>query len=162
MLKLTLLALLAIFPAVIFARVNHFECVNSHSAANRPPAPAWVEVEGCSGATCNVPNGRPTVLSAAFAPITSHTALHFWVTVWLLGIPIPIDQPEGLDDACILIEGGCPVNAGQGETVATMNFQQTSPLAGLSVRIEVDLRDSNTQQSVVCGGVQVTVTAAEE
>uniref|UniRef100_A0A7G3AQE3 Putative ml domain protein n=1 Tax=Lutzomyia longipalpis TaxID=7200 RepID=A0A7G3AQE3_LUTLO len=128
---------------------------------NTPPTAAWVEVADCTGSTCNIVNGAATPLRAAFAPTTNHNSLGFYVRVFLLGISVPIEQPPGLDQACDLIQGGCPIVAGQGETIASMVFQQTSPLAGLTVRIEVDLRDHDTGESVVCAGVQVTIISAE-
>uniref|UniRef100_A0A1B0DI25 Uncharacterized protein n=1 Tax=Phlebotomus papatasi TaxID=29031 RepID=A0A1B0DI25_PHLPP len=155
--KLLLLALL--LPAVAYADlVTHYPCTNSYPGGS-PDVPAWVSVEGCNQDGCYITQGEVLNLVAAFAPQTTHHRLEFWVRVFLVGISLPIEQPPGLDDACPLINGGCPVVAGQGETTAEVDMlvdlPPNIPIA-VTVRAEVSLRDLDDGSTVVCGGVDIT------
>lgn len=117
-------------------------------------------MEGCEGAgPCHVRNGTWASVEAGFSPTDTHHELMFRIGIWLLGIPIPIEQPELADQACLILHGGCPLVAGEGERSFGYSFEIISPIVGPTVLIELNLIDSNTQQSVSCGGVQVTITA---
>lgn len=98
-------------------------------------------------------------LRAAFAPTTSHENLEFFVRVSLQGIPLPIEQPPGLADACPHIQGGCPVVAGQGETIGEIDILVDFPSVPIAVSVlaGVSLRDIDTGETVVCGAVEVTI-----
>lgn len=136
-----------------------FTGTNGYSIFNRPPVPAWVEIEGCDMNSCSITQGETLNLRAAFAPTTTHHRLEFYVRVFFTLIQVPIDQPPGLDDACPLIDGGCPITAGQGETVAEVDMLVDIPNVpvAVTVRAEVSLRDRDTGETVVCGGVAISV-----
>ncbi|XP_055697257.1 uncharacterized protein LOC129798244 [Phlebotomus papatasi] len=156
--KLLLLALL--LPALAHAgRVTVHVCTNGYSIFNRPPVPDWVEIEGCDMNECSIQQGDTLNLRAAFAPSTTHYNLEFYVRVFFTLIQVPIDQPPGLDDACPLIIGGCPIRGGEGERVAEVDMLVDIPNVpvAVTVRAEVSLRDLDTGNTVVCGGVAISV-----
>uniref|UniRef100_A0A7G3APS0 Putative ml domain protein n=1 Tax=Lutzomyia longipalpis TaxID=7200 RepID=A0A7G3APS0_LUTLO len=154
--------LLFILPIFFFATayggiVNHVNCV--HARPGPGPAPTWVYVDGCEGASCSVRNGTEAFVQAGFTPTYTHHSLRFHLGVYLLGISIPIEQPEAGENACLLLDGGCPLIAGAGERSFTYRFSISSPIVGPTVLIELNLIDSDTEESVACAGVSVTITA---
>uniref|UniRef100_A0A1B0DI24 MD-2-related lipid-recognition domain-containing protein n=1 Tax=Phlebotomus papatasi TaxID=29031 RepID=A0A1B0DI24_PHLPP len=136
-----LLLLVLLLPAIAYAGlVTHYPCTNSYSNGV-PDVPAWVEVEGCDEFECIVHEGDILHLIAAFAPQSTHHRLEFWVRVFLVGVPLPIEQPPGLDDACPLINGGCPIVAGQGETTADVYMEVDLPNIPIAVTVRAEYED---------------------
>ncbi|GAB0087618.1 ML domain-containing protein [Sergentomyia squamirostris] len=156
--KLVYLLPVFLFAAVAIAQtVDHRQCV--HATPGPGPVPTRVYVDGCAGATCTVRNGTTASVRAILEPTDTHHALRFHLGVFLLGIPLPIEQPEAGENACLLLDGGCPLVAGEGERSFTYEFVIVSPIVGPTVLIELNLINSQTNQSAACAGVQVQIVA---
>ncbi|XP_059610949.1 mite group 2 allergen Tyr p 2-like [Phlebotomus argentipes] len=153
--------LLPFFLASAFAGyVDHIRCTRTAPGTPGPgDPPTWVWVEGCEGDNCQVRNGTDAVVRAGFSPNEDHHNLRFHIIITLVGIPIPIEQPEIADQACLLLDGGCPLIGGAGERHFEYRFEVASPIVGPRVLIELTLINSDTNQAIACAGVYVTITA---
>lgn len=78
----------------------------------------------------------------------------------MLGIGIPIPQPESGERACYLVDGGCPLVGGGGERTFRYEFIIISPIiVAAALELELNLIDTHTNQSVACASVLVHVFA---
>lgn len=109
------------------------------------------------GAECIIANGVPLDLTALFVAEFDSLTVTPKVQAIFAGLVIDMPLPEGMEDGCADIVGGCPLTAGNQHTYSVdLTPDVDFPISGITVTVEVSLIGDN-DEVIVCVALEAVV-----
>ena len=111
-------------------------------------------IEGCDETGCTIYNNEDIILTGEITSLDDAEKLTVALKATMLGINIPMELPEDIEDGCNALIGGCPVGAGETRDIVT-SFMVESTLTNIKPDIELSITNE-AGTLVMC--VRTTVT----